>query len=119
MFPEPRRVDGPRVPLELFVRTSVTDPRLFDVVDNTGALIARDVPDLNTARVLAAAPRLLDGFSEMLWTLNLWFVHGFEGVGDFPKREELDERQACYADWLDDMADVEAHACAPDGRFPL
>jgi hypothetical protein len=119
MFPEPHRIDGPRVPLELFVRPSATDPRLFDVVDDAGAFIARDVPDLNTARVLAAAPRLLDGFYEMRWKLCTWFVYGFGGVGHSRKREEFDEPQERYADWLDDMADIEADACAPDGRFPL
>lgn len=119
MFFEPRRVDGPRVPLDLYVRRSTTDPRLFDVVDGIGAFIARDVPDLNTARVLAAAPRLLDGFHEMHQTLSAWFAHGFEGVGDCRRHDELDERQAFYADWLDDMAAVKADACAPDGRFQL
>lgn len=116
MFPEPRRVNGARVPLELFVRPSTRNPQLFDVVDHEGAVVAREVSDLNTARVLAAAPRLLDGFYEMRWTLNAWFVHGYCGVD---KTEDLDEPQSCVAEWLREMAEVEADARAPDGRFPL
>jgi hypothetical protein len=119
MFPEPHRVDGPRVPLDLFVRQAVSDPRLFDVVDDTGAFIAKDIPDLNTARVLAAAPRLLDGFYEMRWKLNVWFVCGHNGVGHSRKREDFDELDERYAEWLEDMATIESDARAPDGRFPL
>jgi len=114
--PEPHRVDTNRVPLELFIRPCTTDPRLFDVVDEAGEFIARQVPDLNTARVLAAAPRLLDGFYEMRWRLNCWFVHGRDGVGLSDRR---DEGQIHTEEWLARMGEVEQDACAPDGRFPL
>lgn len=116
MFPEPRRVEGARVPLELFIRPSTRNPQLFDVVDDEGSVVAREVSDLNTARVLAAAPRLLDGFYEMRWTLNSWFSYGYCGIN---KSEDLNEGQRRVAEWLKDMAEIEADARAPDGRFPL
>ncbi|MES2990454.1 MAG: hypothetical protein V4844_03455 [Pseudomonadota bacterium] len=74
------------------------------------------MPDLNTARVLAAAPKLLDGFYEMNWVLNEWFVHGFNGVG---QSEARDGRHAEVEKWLRDLKDFEMAACARDGRFPL
>jgi len=116
MAPEPRRVDANRVPIELFIRPCATNPLAFDIVDDSGMALAREVPDLNTARVLAAAPKLLDGFYEMTWVLNAWFVHGFDGVG---QSELRDERHAEVEEWLRDLKDVERGACAPDGRFPL
>ncbi len=78
--------------------------------------MARQVPDLNTARVLAAAPRLLDGFYEMRWRLSCWFIHGHSGVGMSDHRDELELQTE---DWLARMARVEEDACALDGRFPL
>lgn len=116
MFPEPRRVDTYRVPTELFIRRSATDPRWFDVVDEAGAVLARDVPNLNTARVLAAAPRLLDGFYEMRWMLNITQAAG-QDCSLTPNAE--DEAQQRIADWLADMEQIEADACSPEGRFPL
>lgn len=116
LTPEPHRVDTSRVPLGLFIRPCSTDPRLYDIVDETGEFIARQVPDINTARVLAAAPRLLDGFYEMRWRLTCWFVHGYGGVGLSDRRDELEARTE---EWLERMADIEEDACAMDGRFPL
>jgi hypothetical protein len=115
MSPEPRRVSGPRIPLSLYIHTSPSDPRLFDVVDDEGNPVASNIADLNTARLLAAAPRLLDGFYEMRWQLNLWTEHGFSGR----EVHELEDWWQGHQDWLDDMGEIEAAACAPDGRFPL
>jgi len=78
--------------------------------------MARDVPDLNTARVLAAAPRLLDGFYEMRWTLNITLAAGHD-CSPTPNAE--DEAQQRIADWLADMEQIEIDACSPDGLFPL
>ncbi len=102
--------------MDLFIRTCTTDPRFYDIVDESGEMIACQVADINTARVLAAAPRLLDGFYEMRWHLNELFVHRYSSVGNSKDR---DEAEAVVEEWLERLAVVEADACAPDGRFPL
>lgn len=89
---------------------------MFDIVDETGAVMARDVPDLNTARVLAAAPRLLDGFYEMRWMLNVMHERGHDNGCTSAANDEARQR---LDDWLADMEQVEVDACSPDGLFPL
>lgn len=115
MRPEPRRVSGPRIPLDLYVRPSRSDPRRFDVIDDEGNPIASNIADLNMARLFAAAPRLLDGFYEMRWQLDRWTEHGFSGR----EEHEREDWWQAHQGWLERMRETEAAASAPDGRFPL
>lgn len=98
-FHQPNYVDGNRIPLDLFVRVSAADTRHFDVVDDAGSLIARDVPNLNTARLLAAAPLLLDRFYEMRTTIAAWVETGRISSLANPGRDD-------FVRWLDDLSTV-------------
>lgn len=71
---EPRRTKRNCVPLSLHVRTSRTDPRRYDVVDDAGEILASGIPDINCARVFAAAPHLLDSLYDAHWELDSWAV---------------------------------------------
>lgn len=67
---------------------------------------------MNTARLLAAAPLLLDRFYEMRTTIAAWVETGRISSLEIPGRDD-------FVQWLDDLSTVEGLARAADGRFPL
>lgn len=115
-FPKPRYVDANRIPLNLHIKVSATNPRLFDLVDDAGCFLAREVPDMNTARLLARAPLLLDRFYEMRWMLVKCLD---DHLRDSDDRKACSKEEIALNEWLDDLSVVEELACAVDGRFPL
>jgi hypothetical protein len=127
---EPRRTKSNRIPTELFVRISRTNPRAYEVVTADGEILAAEVPDINSARIFAAAPLLLDGLYDARWELLSWaFSNLEEEVCD---EDDEDDESARYKKidiepsgkehmvrLLRRLAEAEAAASTPEGLYPI
>lgn len=71
MTPDTRRTTRNYIPTELQVKGPVLSSNSFEVVTMEGEVLASEIPDLNCARLLAAAPLLLVGLTLALHELEL------------------------------------------------
>lgn len=70
MATNPPPVESALFPTRLHVRVSSKDSRAFEVVTESGEVLAAEVPDLNCAEVFAAAPLLMEGLNIAIWKLK-------------------------------------------------
>lgn len=127
---EPRRTKSNCIPTELFVRISRTSPRAYEVVTADGEVLTAEVPDINSARIFAAAPLLLEGLYDARWELSQWVslnldedvsvtdehdekILPHENADAEPKEEE---HMSCL---LRRLAEAEAAASTPEGLYPI
>ena len=108
---EPRRTKSNRVPVYLHVRVSRSSPRAFEVVTEAGEVLATGIPDINSARVFAAAPLLLEGLYDAQW--EVW-----SQVSRNMEEEEYAEGTE-IGDLLQRCEDALAAAQTPEGFYPV
>lgn len=101
---------GPRnLPHGFYVRESSRDPGLFEVTTEGGKVVASGIADMTSAKVLAAAPSLMEGVTLALWRLSYWVL----------MESKTDDEQAHRRCVLDSLRELGEAARAVDGASPL
>jgi hypothetical protein len=108
---EPRRTKSNRVPVHLHIRVSRSNLRAFEVVTEAGEVLATGIPDINSARVFAAAPLLLEGLYDAQWEVWSWVSRNLE-------EEEYAEGTKTGA-LLQSFEHALEAAQTPDGLYPI
>ena len=108
---EPRRTKNNCVPVHLHVRVSRADPRTFEVVAETGEVLATGIPDANSARVFAAAPLLLEALYDAQWEVWSQVSRNME-EDEYAEGTEL-------GNLLHSCEQALEAAKTPDGLYPI